>query len=117
MTWGPRNAEDAREAEKRALRKSAIEPWREEVEKLKVRIAKQDRIIALFKKHLKKHGNDDLVLDLLEALTEEDTAIRLFGKPEVHGERRLGVALALGESLEEARKKATEAAAKVQVKL
>ena len=47
-----------------------------------------------------------------DALAVEDTAVRLFGKPEVHGERRLGVALALGESLEEARKKATEAAAK-----
>ena len=52
-----------------------------------------------------------------DALEVEDTAIRLFGKPEVNGERRLGVALALGESLEDARKKATEAASKVQVKL
>ena len=52
-----------------------------------------------------------------EALTEPDTAIRLFGKPEVRGERRLGVALALGESLEQAREKAKKAASTVEVKL
>tara|TARA_B100001964_G_scaffold237227_2_gene300346 strand:+ start:333 stop:1514 length:1182 start_codon:yes stop_codon:yes gene_type:complete len=52
-----------------------------------------------------------------EALAEPDTAIRLFGKPEVRGERRLGVALALGESLEQAREKAQKAASTVEVKL
>lgn len=52
-----------------------------------------------------------------EALAEPDTAVRLFGKPEVHGERRLGVALALGSSIEEARSKAVAAAKKVQVTL
>jgi phosphoribosylglycinamide formyltransferase 2 len=40
------------------------------------------------------------------ALTEPDTALRLFGKPEVRGHRRMGVALALGATLEEARAKA-----------
>lgn len=40
------------------------------------------------------------------ALTEPDTAIRLFGKPEVRGHRRMGVSLALGESIEHARAKA-----------
>lgn len=40
------------------------------------------------------------------ALTEPDTAIRLFGKPEVRGHRRMGVSLALGGSIEEARAKA-----------
>ena len=44
--------------------------------------------------------------NLHQALSEEDTTLRLFGKPEVSGERRMGVALALGETLEEARKKA-----------
>lgn len=39
------------------------------------------------------------------ALTEPDTAVRLFGKPEVRGHRRMGVALALGSSIEEARSK------------
>src|SRR5687768_2004263 len=40
------------------------------------------------------------------ALTEPDTAVRLFGKPEVHGHRRMGVSLALGASIDEARAKA-----------
>jgi phosphoribosylglycinamide formyltransferase 2 len=40
------------------------------------------------------------------ALTEPDTALRLFGKPEVRGQRRMGVALALGSNIEDARAKA-----------
>jgi phosphoribosylglycinamide formyltransferase 2 len=52
-----------------------------------------------------------------EALREPDTALRLFGKPEVHGHRRMGVALALAESLEAARARAARAAAAVRVKL
>jgi phosphoribosylglycinamide formyltransferase 2 len=40
------------------------------------------------------------------ALTQPDTALRLFGKPEVRGHRRMGVALALGETIEHAREKA-----------
>jgi phosphoribosylglycinamide formyltransferase 2 len=40
------------------------------------------------------------------ALAEPDTAIRLFGKPEVHGYRRMGVSLALGATIDEARAKA-----------
>ena len=40
------------------------------------------------------------------ALREPDTALRLFGKPEVRGQRRMGVSLARGGSIEEARAKA-----------
>ena len=40
------------------------------------------------------------------ALTQPDTALRLFGKPEVRGQRRMGVSLALGNSIDEARSKA-----------
>jgi phosphoribosylglycinamide formyltransferase 2 len=40
------------------------------------------------------------------ALAEPETQLRLFGKPEVHGRRRMGVALARGTSLEVARDKA-----------
>ena len=43
---------------------------------------------------------------LEKALQEPDTQIRLFGKPEVHGERRMGVALARDNSLEAAKDKA-----------
>ncbi|MET0532746.1 MAG: formate-dependent phosphoribosylglycinamide formyltransferase [Steroidobacter sp.] len=40
------------------------------------------------------------------ALAQPDTAIRLFGKPEVKGQRRMGVSLALGATIDEARAKA-----------
>jgi phosphoribosylglycinamide formyltransferase 2 len=51
------------------------------------------------------------------ALAAPDTDLRLFGKPEVHGTRRLGVALARGASLEEARAKARRVAAAVRIVL
>jgi len=41
-----------------------------------------------------------------QALTEADTDLRLFGKPEVRGERRMGVALARDESIDAAVAKA-----------
>lgn len=50
-----------------------------------------------------------------EALVEPDTQLRLFGKPEIAGRRRLGVALARAESVEEAVAKAQRAAAAVDV--
>ena len=55
--------------------------------------------------------------NLQEALAEQDTALRLFGKPEVSGQRRMGVALARDESVELARQKACRAASAVRVKL
>lgn len=51
------------------------------------------------------------------ALAEPDTQLRLFGKPEIHGRRRLGVALARAESVEAARDKASKAAGVIQVEL
>ena len=51
------------------------------------------------------------------ALAEPDTQLRLFGKPEVAGHRRMGVALALGATIEEARAKAKRAAAAIEVRL
>lgn len=48
------------------------------------------------------------------ALSSPDTQLRLFGKPEVRGERRLGVALALGKDIEEAKAKAVAAATAVE---
>jgi phosphoribosylglycinamide formyltransferase 2 len=47
------------------------------------------------------------------ALSEADTQLRLFGKPEVRGHRRMGVALARGETLERALEKAKRAAAAI----
>ncbi|MDH3993032.1 MAG: formate-dependent phosphoribosylglycinamide formyltransferase [Gammaproteobacteria bacterium] len=51
------------------------------------------------------------------AISEPDTDLRLFGKPEVSGQRRLGVTLALAESIDEARAKANRASASVKVEL
>ena len=51
------------------------------------------------------------------ALTEPDTEIRLFGKPEVQGERRMGVVLARGATLQEAREKAKAGAKAVSISL
>lgn len=51
------------------------------------------------------------------ALAQPDTDLKLFGKPEVHGSRRLGVGLALGGSLEEAREKARNVVAAIHVAL
>jgi phosphoribosylglycinamide formyltransferase 2 len=49
------------------------------------------------------------------ALAETDTNLRLFGKPALRGQRRLGVALARGVSIEEARGKAGRVARAVKV--
>ncbi|HMG90242.1 MAG TPA: formate-dependent phosphoribosylglycinamide formyltransferase [Chryseolinea sp.] len=51
------------------------------------------------------------------ALSEADTQLRLFGKPEVQGERRMGVCLAKGSSIEDARKKANKAASSIHYHL
>ncbi len=52
-----------------------------------------------------------------DALSEPDTQLRLFGKPEVKGERRMGVCLARGENIEEARAKAVAAVSRITVSL
>jgi phosphoribosylglycinamide formyltransferase 2 len=53
------------------------------------------------------HSKNFRFENLEEALAEPNTSLRLFGKPEVAGHRRVGVALARGNSLQEARDKAT----------
>ena len=52
---------------------------------------------------------------LNQALAEPDTMLRLFGKPEIVGKRRMGVALALAENIDEARAKARRSAAAVKL--
>ncbi|WP_375193083.1 formate-dependent phosphoribosylglycinamide formyltransferase [Marinobacter sp.] len=49
------------------------------------------------------------------ALAQPDTQLRLFGKPELKGRRRMGVALAKGASLDEARSMARKVADAVKV--
>ena len=55
--------------------------------------------------------------NLNEALCEEDVQVRLFGKPEVKGQRRMGVALARGDSIEQAKEKAIKASSSVSITL
>lgn len=56
-----------------------------------------------------------LFAGLEKALGIPGTDFRLFGKPELHGKRRMGVALALGETIQEAREKAIKAVASVRI--
>jgi phosphoribosylglycinamide formyltransferase 2 len=58
-----------------------------------------------------QYGNLD------RALEAPDTQVRLFGKPKVAGKRRMGVAIARGNSIEEAREKARAASAAINVSL
>jgi phosphoribosylglycinamide formyltransferase 2 len=62
-------------------------------------------------------GSAPLYQDVDKALAEADTAVALFGKPEVAGRRRLGVALALAPTLDEARAKALRSAEAVRIHL
>ena len=55
--------------------------------------------------------------NLEKVLEQPNTQLRLFGKPEVHGARRLGVVVARAESIEEAREIANNAAASVNITL
>ena len=55
--------------------------------------------------------------NLDQALAEEDTQLRLFGKPQVSGQRRMGVGLARGDSIEQARDKANAVSSAVSVDL
>ena len=52
-----------------------------------------------------------------KALAQADTQLRLFGKPELKGRRRMGVTLALGGSIDHAREKARASAKAIKVSL
>jgi phosphoribosylglycinamide formyltransferase 2 len=54
-------------------------------------------------------------MGVAEALQVPTSKLRLFGKPTAHKNRRMGVALALGNTIEEARDRAKQSAAAVQV--
>ncbi|NOQ88856.1 MAG: formate-dependent phosphoribosylglycinamide formyltransferase, partial [Gammaproteobacteria bacterium] len=62
-------------------------------------------------------SNQVLFNNINEALKLPDTQVRLFGKPEVKGQRRMGVALARDNSVEAARQKATNASAAITTTL
>lgn len=55
--------------------------------------------------------------NLETALQQPNTQIRLFGKPQVSGQRRMGVVLARGETPEDAKQKAMNGADAIQISL
>ena len=59
---------------------------------------------------LQGESNDVRFHALDRALAEPDVQLRLFGKPEVHGKRRMGVALARADDVKNARAAARRAA-------
>ena len=83
----------------------------------KLKVVKQNGPSA--SKALFREGTSKIISysGLEKALTEKETQIRLFGKPEIRGERRLGVVLAKGKSIKEARKKAAETEKQIIVHL
>lgn len=63
------------------------------------------------------HSQQVSFSNLAAALSESDTALRLFGKPEVAGQRRMAVALARDESVDAAKAKALRSTAAIEVSL
>jgi phosphoribosylglycinamide formyltransferase 2 len=55
--------------------------------------------------------------NLDKVLAQPDTQMRIFGKPEVNGHRRMGVLLARGESVEQAREKTGIMKSLLEIKL
>ncbi|HID82181.1 MAG TPA: formate-dependent phosphoribosylglycinamide formyltransferase [Chromatiales bacterium] len=60
------------------------------------------------------HSSQVVFSNLGKALQQPDTQLRLFGKPEVQGERRMGVVLARGETVEQAIEKAKAGSSAVE---
>jgi phosphoribosylglycinamide formyltransferase 2 len=63
------------------------------------------------------HSKDVTFGNLNQALADDDVQVRFFGKPEVKGQRRMGVALARGSSIEQAKEKAIKASSSVSITL
>jgi len=63
------------------------------------------------------HGRAPRFHGIAEALAEPDSALRLFGKPEVRGRRRVGVALARGDTILQAKEKARHVAEQIRIEL
>jgi len=59
--------------------------------------------------------SDNVQFGNLSAALGAGLQLRLFGKPEVRGQRRMGVALATGDNVDEAVARAVAAAASVKV--
>jgi phosphoribosylglycinamide formyltransferase 2 len=65
--------------------------------------------------HAHEKGFSPTITGLENALQIPDTKVRVFGKPTTRPNRRMGVALALGKDLQEARERAKKAALCMQV--
>lgn len=63
------------------------------------------------------HSSQTAFAGLTQALQQPDTGLRLFGKPAVAGERRMGVALAQADTVEDARNKALQVINRIRVEL
>jgi phosphoribosylglycinamide formyltransferase 2 len=61
------------------------------------------------------YSNSIFYEGVADALSEKDVDLRLFGKPDSRPLRRMGVALAKGLNVQEAREKATRAASKIKI--
>lgn len=61
------------------------------------------------------HSTQTSFSNLDNALAEADTQIRLFGKPDINGRRRMGVAIARDDTIEKAIEKAKNVANAVKV--
>jgi phosphoribosylglycinamide formyltransferase 2 len=62
-----------------------------------------------------EYSNSVCFEGVADALSEKDVDLRLFGKPDSRPMRRMGVALAKGINIPEAREKATKAASKIKI--
>lgn len=62
-------------------------------------------------------STEPVFTNLQAVLAQPDTQLRLFGKPEVTGRRRMGVVLARAQSVEQALAKAKTASEQVEVRL
>jgi phosphoribosylglycinamide formyltransferase 2 len=63
------------------------------------------------------HGRAPLYHGVADALSEPDTQLRIFGKPEVRGRRRMAVTLARDADVDAAKAKAIRAAKKLKIEL
>jgi len=62
-----------------------------------------------------EYANSIFYEGVADALADKDVDLRLFGKPDSRPLRRMGVALAKGINIQEARSKATRAASKIKI--
>jgi phosphoribosylglycinamide formyltransferase 2 len=63
-----------------------------------------------------EHADEVIFEGLEQALAVPGSKVRLFGKPDARPGRRMGVALAVGDTVETARQRAAEAARAIRVK-